>query len=193
MPEVDNVSERYRYCPGCGREAAGDAAFCAGCGQSLVNRPAPTSADPTPTVPLASQPTHEFTEVVTTPTSTAKPPWAAIAALIGAGIGLLMPWASAFIVSVSGIDTDDGKLFGVILLIAAVLTWRRRVTRGRVIGVLCVLVWLALFAIAVYEIVHISSVSSPVPVSVGTGLYVAAIATLFGTFIAAKELGRGPI
>ena len=104
-----------------------------------------------------------------------------------------MPWASAFIVSVSGIDTDDGKLFGVILLIAAVLTWRRRVTREPRYRRALRLGVARSFAIAVYEIVHISSVSSPVPVSVGTGLYVAAIATLFGTFIAAKEFGRGPI
>jgi hypothetical protein len=46
-----------------------------------------------------------------------------IAALIGGAVGVLMAWGTNFIVSVNGLDSSDGKLFGAILVISALLLW----------------------------------------------------------------------
>jgi hypothetical protein len=106
-----------------------------------------------------------------------------------------MTWGSVLIANVSGIDTDDGKFFGVVLLVGAVLTWWRYARSNRINGVLCVMAWMGLVGIAVAEIVHLSSNQY---VSVGTGLYVDAVAATVGLvtavmdMLARKANSRGP-
>ena len=107
-----------------------------------------------------------------------------VAALIVGVVGLLMAWGTAFIVNVIGIDTDDGKLFGAILVAAALLLWWRVTRANRLNGSLLSVVWLALLAIAVAEIVHISSLQDAI---VGSGLYVDAVAAAVGMVTAVVD------
>jgi hypothetical protein len=100
-----------------------------------------------------------------------------IAALAGCAVGLLMTWGSAFIANVNGIDTDDGKFFGAVLLVTALLTWWRFRGSNRVNSVLSVVAWMGLAGIVIAEIVHVSSSQY---VSVGAGLYVDVAAATAG-------------
>jgi hypothetical protein len=113
--------------------------------------------------------------------------WVNLAALLGGVVGLLMPWATAFIASISGLDTDDGKFFGAVLLLAGLLTWWRIARTNRFNGPLLIIVWLGLLIFGVAEIIHVSS--NPL-VNVGTGLYVDAVAGAVGTVTAAMDTGR---
>lgn len=113
--------------------------------------------------------------------------WINVAALIGGAVGLLMAWGTAFIVSVNGLDTSDGKVFGAVLVIAALFLWWHVMRTNRLNGSLLSVAWLALLAIAVYEIVHISS--SRV-VSVGSGLYVDAATAAVGMVTAVMDTRR---
>ncbi len=117
-------------------------------------------------------------------TSMTRVRWVGIAALAGCVVGLLMAWGTDLLASVSGIHTDDGKLFGAVLLLAALLTWLHIIRTSRVIGSLLAIAWLGLLAIAVYEIVHVRS--SQV-VHVGSGLYVDAAAAAVGTVTVVRE------
>jgi hypothetical protein len=111
--------------------------------------------------------------------------WVNVAALVGGAVGLMTAWGTVFFVSVNGIDTDDGKVFGVLVVVAALLLWWRVNRTIRINGVLLVVVWLGLLVIAVYEIIHLSTSSRLV--SVGFGLYVDAIAAAVGVVTAVKE------
>ena len=42
--------------------------------------------------------------------------WTNVVAIAGRAVGLLMAWGTAFRVTVTGLDTDDGKLLGVMLV-----------------------------------------------------------------------------
>lgn len=128
-----------------------------------------------------------------------KPPsstplrWINIAALIGAAVGLLLTWGTAtagiFSISVSGIDTDDGKLFGAVLIVAVLLTWWRVLRTNRLNGSFLIVAWLGLLAIGVFEIVHLSSLHAPqgVLALVGPGLYVDAAAAVVGVTTAVLD------
>jgi FtsH-binding integral membrane protein len=111
--------------------------------------------------------------------------WVNLAALVGCAVGLLMAWGTDFIASVSGISTDDGKLFGVVLVIAALVTWWRTMRTNRLNGSVVVVVWLGLLAIGVFEIIHLSSSSV---VQAGSGLYLDAVAAAVGLITAALDL-----
>ena len=113
--------------------------------------------------------------------------WINVAAIVGGAVGLLMAWGTAFIVSVTGLDTDDGKLFGAILIIAALLFWWRVMRTNRLNGSLLIVVWLGLLAIGVYEIVHISSSHL---VSVGSGVYVDTAAAAIGLLTVVMDTQR---
>ena len=113
--------------------------------------------------------------------------WVNVVAIVGCAVGLLMAWGTAFIASVSGLDTDDGKLFGVILALAALLLWWRVVRTSRLNGSLLVVVWLCLLAIGIYEIIHVSSSHI---VSVGSGLYVDSAAAAVGLVATAMDTQR---
>ena len=119
--------------------------------------------------------------------------WINIAALIGAAVGLLLTWGTAtagiFSISVSGIDTDDGKLFGAVLLVAVLLTWWRVLRTNRLNGSFLIVAWLGLLAIGVFEIVHFSSLHAPqgVLALVGPGLYVDAAAAVVGVITAVLD------
>lgn len=110
-----------------------------------------------------------------------------VAAFVGAVVGLLMAWGTAFIANVNGLDTDDGKLFGSILVVAALLAWWRVARTGRLNGCLLVAVWLGLLVFGVAEVIHISSSSV---VTVGDGLYVDVAAAAIGTVSASMDTRR---
>jgi hypothetical protein len=128
-----------------------------------------------------------------TPPSLTPLRWINIAALIGAAVGLLLTWGTAvdgiFSISVSGIDTDDGKLFGAVLIVAVLLTWWRVLRTNRLNGSLLIVAWLGLLAIGVVEIVHFSSLHAPqgVLALVGPGLYVDAAAAVVGVITAVLD------
>jgi Short C-terminal domain len=114
--------------------------------------------------------------------------WINIVALAGGFVGLLMAWGTVFIAAVSGLDTSDGKFFGVVLLIAGLLTWWRIMRTNRLNGSLLIVAWLGLLAIGVYEIIHVQ-ISSDM-VSVGSGLYVDAAAAVIGTVTALMDTAQ---
>jgi len=154
----------------------------------------PSSVPPPPPPPPGSTSAHGGGGVLPVPDARPGPlvrmtpvQWINVAALIVGFIGLLMAWGTAFILSVTGIDTNDGKLFGVILLLAAVFLGWRIMRANRLNGGLLTVAWLALLAIGVYEIVHISS--SHV-VSVGSGVYVDAVAAALGSATAAIDVAQ---
>ena len=100
-------------------------------------------------------------------------------------LGLLMSWATVFIVSVSGLDTGDGRLFGVGLIFAAVcLIWRISAASG-IAGVLLTLTWVVLLVFAIYEIGHITSTHI---LGIGSGLYVDIVATVVGGVASVVDL-----
>jgi hypothetical protein len=45
--------------------------------------------------------------------------WVAAAAIVATFVGLIGPWAKALFVSLSGLETDDGKVLAVVALLAA--------------------------------------------------------------------------
>ena len=103
--------------------------------------------------------------------------WAHLAALVFSVIGLLLPWATANAaigrISVSGIGSGSGKFLGLIVLLAAVAAWWRLMRTNRINGVLSIILWAAIAAFSVAEIVRVNSVfahASDVIAQVGVGL-----------------------
>jgi hypothetical protein len=110
------------------------------------------------------------------------------------GIGLLMPWIAAGFISVNGIDTGDGKLFGILLLAAAGMVWFHETRHGRW-RIAASLSGALLLVFAVYEIIHVydNGGTSILTVSPGSGLWLDALgaaALLFGAWTA-KDMHRG--
>jgi hypothetical protein len=105
-----------------------------------------------------------------------KAQWTAAGALAMAVLGLLLAWASAFIVSVNGISTGDGKLFGVLLVITAALLALRVAKPTTARGVILIVAWALLVVFAFAEINNVSSNH----VNVGSGLLIDTAAALVG-------------
>jgi hypothetical protein len=106
-------------------------------------------------------------------------------------LGLLMTWVSAGFISASGLDTSDGKLYGVLLLVAGlfVVLWRRDLRS--VFGIIALVFALLMEAVAVYDVVHVSTEHGPFGISFspGIGLIFDAVAGL-GTSVAIWKLVR---
>ena len=106
-------------------------------------------------------------------------------------LGLILPWVSAGFISANGLDTSDGKLYGVVLLVTAffVFLWRRR--GSRVFGFISLVTAVGMAAIAVYDVVHVSTTHGPLGISAspGMGLVLDAIAGV-GTAIAIWKVLR---
>jgi hypothetical protein len=102
-----------------------------------------------------------------------------------------LPWVSAGFISANGLDTGDGKLYGVLLLVTVffVFLWRRR--GSRVFGFISLVTTISMSAIAVYDVVHVSASHGPFGISVspGIGLVLDAIAGV-GTAIAIWKILR---
>ena len=111
--------------------------------------------------------------------------WIEAGAVAFGCIGLLMSWATVFIVSVSGLDTGDGKLFGVGLVFAGACLFWRVSGASSVAGLALILTWVALVALGIYEIGHISSTHV---VGVGSGLYVDTVAAVIGATASVVDL-----
>jgi hypothetical protein len=110
-----------------------------------------------------------------------------------AAIGLFITWASFGPFSVTGINTDDGKVFGGLLIVTALLAlWH--VTRvNRIAAALLILAWVGQLAFAAYEIVNVSSAKSEIfgssiGLDVGAGLYFIGLAGIVGTLTAAVDV-----
>lgn len=107
------------------------------------------------------------------------------AMLLGIGglimvVGSLMEFASVPGQSLSGLDTDDGKLYlgtGVVLAIFAGVIWSVAAsTTRRVIGVLATLASLFMLYAAIIDITDI-----PEGVTVGIGLYIVLVGTILAS------------
>jgi hypothetical protein len=114
-----------------------------------------------------------------------------LAAVAGSFIGLLLPWGTASAgfasISIAGTSTSDGKLLGVVLLMAVAFSLLRLFRTRRYNGVISIILWCAIAAIAIYEIVHLSITPFPasnVLAQVGAGLYVNAVAGVAGAVTA---------
>ena len=106
-------------------------------------------------------------------------------------LGLILPRVSAGFISANGLDTGDGKLYGVILLVTAFFAflWRRH--GSRVFGFISLVTAVGMAALAIYDIVHISATHGPFGISAspGMGLVLDAIAGV-GTAIAIWKVLR---
>jgi hypothetical protein len=162
----------------------------------LASLPSPPSA----TVPASAAPTaglQDKGQSFATPPARrlSVPQWCEVGALILSVIALLLPWASAGFLSVSGLNTQDGKIVGVMVLVTGSLLAWRVARSGRANGVLVLIAWLAVLGVTVAEIVHVTT-SHPqdgglsINVSVGTGLYLGGIAAVVGVVTAAMDLRR---
>ena len=121
------------------------------------------------------------------------PQWVEVGALVLSVVSLLMSWASAGILSVSGLNTQDGKIVGVaVLVVAGLLAWRV-FGRNAANATLVIIAWLAILGATVAEIVHLTTSHPSVDgisfnVSVGTGLYLGAIAAVAGCLGSIQDL-----
>ena len=151
--------------------------------------PPPAHAAPSGTTPSLTSPGATVgvvaSDPVRSPKRLSRTQWVMLGALVLSVIGLLMTWASLAFASVTGINTGDGKFLGVVVLIAAgILAWR--VLRlSRFSGIVLMIAWIAILGIAIAEIVHVTTthaslLGSSIDVSVGSGLYVNAIAAVVG-------------
>ena len=147
--------------------------------------PPPPDSTPTSTSTAASTPDVVASDPVRSGRRLSSTQWTMIGALVLGVIGLLMTWVSAGIASVTGINTDDGKFLGVVILITAgILAWR--VLRlSRLSGIVLIIAWLGVLGIAIAEIVHVTTThaslfGTTIDFSVGSGLYVNAIAAVVG-------------
>ena len=118
-----------------------------------------------------------------------------IGGLAVGALGLFLPWVSAGFVSANGLDSGDGKLYGLLLLATAffVVMWRRR--GARIFGYIALAGALLMAAVAVYDVIHISTSShGPLGISVspGIGLVFDAIAGV-GIAIAIWKVLRWPV
>jgi hypothetical protein len=120
--------------------------------------------------------------------------WVNVGALVVAGIGLFMAWATIGPFSVSGVDTDDGKLFGVILIVTGLfLLWWILQNSNKGAGILLMIGWAALVAMSIYEITNVSSKHYSVlgvSLSVGAGLYLNTIGSVAGIVTAAIDVSK---
>ncbi|MTD47315.1 hypothetical protein GKE82_24220 [Conexibacter sp. W3-3-2] len=148
-------------------------------------RPAPeraqTSDDPVP--PRSAQ---SPAKTVTLP-DMPRAFWVCAAGIAATFIGLLGTWATVFIVSVSGLDTDDGKILAVLAAIAAFALFRHTASGSKrslnaviALGVVC-----SLWSIA--KIIDLNGEDAVV--SIGWGLYldVLAGATFAGAAVVLRK------
>jgi hypothetical protein len=117
-----------------------------------------------------------------------------IGGLAVGALGLILPWVSAGFLSANGLDTGDGRLYGILLLATAflVVMWRRRGVR--MLGYFALAGALLMAAVAVYDVIHVSTSHGPLGISVspGVGLIFDAIAGV-GTTIAIWKVLRWPV
>ena len=150
--------------------------------------PPPTRSASDSATPTDSMPSVVGGDPVSIARRLSTPQRVVLGALVFGVVGLLMAWVSAGIVSVSGINSDDGKFLGVLLVISAgLLTWRvlRPPAAPRSIGILLIIAWLGVLAFAVAEIIHVttshvSAFGTTIDFSVGSGLYLNAISAVVG-------------
>ena len=103
--------------------------------------------------------------------------WAIVVGLLACAVGVVLPWYSSLLLSVTGINTGDGKFFAGVLVVAA----RHRLVAigatNRINGTLLFLLWGGMFALVIYEMVNVSTIFTAS--TMGSGLYVCAIGSLW--------------
>lgn len=122
--------------------------------------------------------------------------WFQVGGLAAMAVGLVLAWAKAGPFSVTGLDTDDGKLFGGILVLAGLVVLAHEQWRGRW-WMAAAAAGVALLIFAVYEIGHVydsnnddgskdpNTLSFDLDVSPGAGLWIDALGAAALTFGAA--------
>ena len=117
--------------------------------------------------------------------------WINLAALVLSAIGLLVSWIGiGSIVSQTGINLSDGKFFGVVLILTALVGLWYVLRTNRFASVLLLVGWIGLLSIVAYEIVNVSSVRVPIfgSADVGAGLYLDAVGCLVGLITAMLDV-----
>ena len=118
---------------------------------------------------------------------------AVIGGLVLGALGLLLPWVSAGFISANGLDTGDGKLYGAVLVVAAIIVgfWRRN--GAPALGIIALILSICLAALGIYDVIHVSTVHGPFGISAspGLGLILDALAGVGLAFVIVKILRRG--
>jgi hypothetical protein len=118
-----------------------------------------------------------------------------IVALIGAAVGLFLTWATDSFASISGFKLNDGKFFGVehgkvfgiaLIVTALLLLWRVR-KANPFNGMLLFLGWLGGLALTAYEVTFLHSVAHA---GIGVGLYLDAALAVVGALTAVVDTTR---
>ena len=125
-----------------------------------------------------------------------------LAGLAVAAAGLFMPWLSAVVAfigqfSIKGLDTPDGKVFGVGILILAAVAYAEARSSNRYGRIVLLVGALGLAGLVCYEFVNLTSSLAEINdqdfgrASIGYGLYIcgagAAIATIAGALRFSKH------
>jgi hypothetical protein len=109
--------------------------------------------------------------------------WLAFGSALAVVIGTLMPWINVWIISVSGVQTSDGKVVLVGGLLAGALVFgTRRVTQLYLAAGVC---GLACLGTCLYDAVRVFAHADDLPAGsgVGAGLWISLIAS--GILVAA--------
>jgi hypothetical protein len=110
--------------------------------------------------------------------------WVLIGSWAAALVGLLLPWVSATVfgtdISATGLDTDDGKLCGILLLLALAFGVLGFFKKPRAFVILSLLASLLIAVVAIYDTANgtrlISASGLQGVVHVGPGLYIVSLA-----------------
>jgi hypothetical protein len=187
------TTDTYQFCPNCGQEASAGNTFCSNCGNPLAK----ASEQPS-----AGEQIHEQRDIssrsdgvpgASRPKKMTPIRWINAGSIAVVAIGVFMTWASFGPFSVTGINTDDGKLFGGLVIVTALLAFWYLARVSRIAAALLILAWVGQVAFAAYEIVNVSSArseffGSSIGLDVGTGLYFIGLASIAGVVTAAIDV-----
>ena len=150
MASEPDVEKSVRFCPQCGTGAVPGNAFCSQCGKSLSGDTGSDSAQKV-------QPDNDA-GTLTSAKRMSPTRWAIVVGLLACAVGVVLPWYSSLLLSVTGINTGDGQFFAGVLVVAALIGWWRLVRTNRINGTLLFLLWGGMFALAIYEMVNVSTI-----------------------------------
>lgn len=168
------------FCTYCGTQVVPGNAFCSHCGTSL-----PGGSDN-----VSVQKVQRDTDADTLTTGKRMSPirWAIVVGFVACAVGVVLPWYSSILLSFDGINTGDGQFFAGVLGVAVLVGWWRQFRTNRVNGALLFLLWVGVSALAIYEMVNVSTIFTAS--TMGSGLYMCAIGSAVGTVATILDMNR---